>query len=145
MTSNHWDTVCNHWHVTEYCSFSSNAFAFTAHLNLDQTIQTNGCLHFKVTNTTVNGSVHYPNCPTEESAIMTVCDMNCNYYALNELISTPVVSDSEVYGVYQYWVFLCLMIAAWGGQAVIVSVGDAICFELLGKLLEISALFTYYY
>lgn len=64
---------------------------------------------------------------------MTICDIKCNYYALNELIAQPVVSDSEVYGVYQFWVFLILMIGAWGGQAVIVSVGDAICFELLGK------------
>lgn len=88
-------------------------------------------------NTTINDEIHYPNCPTEDSAIVTVCDMKCNYYALNELIATPVVSDSDVYGVYQYWVFLFLMIAAWVSQAVIVSVGDAICFELLGKCVSV--------
>lgn len=133
MATGHWDTICNHWYFPEYCSSTADTLNFTAHLNLDKTVQTDGCLHFKVTNATINGSTNYPNCPTEDSAIMTVCDMKCNYYALNDLIATPVVSDSDVYGVYQYWVFLMLMIGAWVSQAVIVSVGDAICFELLGK------------
>lgn len=139
MTSSYWDTVCNHWKATEHCSSSSDSLTFTAHVNLDQTLEVNGCLFFKVTNATVDGSVHYPNCPTEESAISTVCDVTCNYYALNELMSTPVVSDNDVYGVYQYWVFLFLMIASWVSQAVIVSVGDAICFELLGKFWKNNA------
>ncbi|XP_076272004.1 sugar baby transporter [Rhynchophorus ferrugineus] len=62
----------------------------------------------------------------------TSCDMKCNDNDINLLMSGNQISDADVYRMYQFWVFLTLMIVAWIGQAVTVSIGDAICFELLG-------------
>lgn len=49
------------------------------------------------------------------------------------MIPEPAIDDTEVYGLYQFWNLLILMVLGWIGQAIAVSVGDAICFELLGK------------
>jgi len=44
------------------------------------------------------------------------------------------VNDENVTDIYQFWLFFLLMIISWVSMAVVVSVGDAICFEMLGKL-----------
>jgi hypothetical protein len=44
------------------------------------------------------------------------------------------VNDVNVTGFYQFWLFVLLMVLSWVSMAVVVSVGDAICFEMLGKL-----------
>lgn len=134
MEPSYWNTICNHWQATEYCN-SSNAdtLTFTAHIRLEDTLYENHCLHFKVSNATLNGNVHYPNCPSSADRISTVCDVTCDSYVLNDYVTQPAVSDEEVYDLYQFWAFLALMILFWIGQAIVVSVGDAICFELLGE------------
>jgi hypothetical protein len=43
-------------------------------------------------------------------------------------------SDGNITDVYQFWLFFLLMVISWVSMAVVVSVGDAICFEMLGKL-----------
>lgn len=60
------------------------------------------------------------------------CNLSCDQDMLNELAQSPALSDDELYTTYQFWVFLLLMVACWIGQAVTISLGDAICFELLG-------------
>jgi hypothetical protein len=46
----------------------------------------------------------------------------------------PAVNDINVADFYQFWLFVLLMVLSWISMAVVVSVGDAICFEMLGKL-----------
>lgn len=133
MESSYWDTICNIWNLPEYCSSTDNTLTFTAHLDLQQLSLENSCLLFPVANATVGSSTVSPSCPNTEGSISTICDVKCDSYVVNELLEQPEVSDDEVYGVYQYWVFLFLMIVYWVSQAVSVSVSDAICFELLGK------------
>lgn len=43
-------------------------------------------------------------------------------------------NDGNVTDLYQFWLFFLLMVINWVSMAVVVSVGDAICFEMLGKL-----------
>lgn len=43
------------------------------------------------------------------------------------------VEAEDASTMYQFWVFLVFMIFCWVGQAVTGVMGDAICFELLGK------------
>lgn len=54
---------------------------------------------------------------------------------VQELFKLASESRGEVSTQYtnQFWLFFLLMIISWIGQAVVVSVADAICFNLLGK------------
>lgn len=54
-------------------------------------------------------------------------------------------SENNIYGLYQFWVYLVFMIFCWVGQAVTGVMGDAICFELLGKInkKDLFSQFTY--
>jgi hypothetical protein len=46
------------------------------------------------------------------------------------------VNDVKVADLYQFWLFFLLMVLSWISMAVVVSIGDAICFEMLGKFAE---------
>lgn len=59
--------------------------------------------------------------------------LRCDSYVLNEMMEEIDAEGDDVYGMYQFWVFLLLMTFCWVGQAVTGVMGDAICFELLGK------------
>lgn len=50
-----------------------------------------------------------------------------------EVIVDPSFNDADVTQYSQFWYFFIAVAASWIGMAVIVSVGDAICFDLLGK------------
>lgn len=49
------------------------------------------------------------------------------------MMEEAVVENENTYALYQFWVFLLFMVFCWVGQAVAGVMGDAICFELLGK------------
>lgn len=80
----------------------------------------------------LDGSTVKPICPNAESSISIICDMTCDSHAVNSLISRTRVDTHEYLQYYQFWSFLILAICVWVGMAVVVSVGDAICFEKLG-------------
>ncbi|XP_049819916.1 major facilitator superfamily domain-containing protein 6-A isoform X2 [Aethina tumida] len=84
---------------------------------------------FKVVNVSVNkGDVFHPLCANLTS---TSCQSTCNDVNLNMLASNSSKIENAA-SLYQFWVLLILMIIGWVGQAVVVSVGDAICFGMLG-------------
>ncbi|KAJ8925091.1 hypothetical protein NQ315_001263 [Exocentrus adspersus] len=128
-----WATVCEQWNAPQYCSASNQTtrLRFTAEVASSLTELFNGTVVFRVENVSLPDSDWVrPLCPNR--AISTSCSVDCDSYDLNDIIGRPGVDDGEVYGLYQFWVFLMLMILGWLGQAVVVSVGDAICFEMLG-------------
>lgn len=106
-------------------------------MNLSDTI--GDCIYFRVKNIyTPNGLLHKTMCPVNDNAthhISAVCDILCDSYVVNELITQPAVSDEKFFYMYQFWLLLAFFVVCWVGQAVVVSIGDAICFELLGKYL----------
>lgn len=75
----------------------------------------------------INGLLHVPYCDTLQIAD---CEMQCQSKTLAELTTVP---DSEAVLHYQFWMFAVLMALSWIGMAVVVSIGDAICFSILGK------------
>lgn len=46
---------------------------------------------------------------------------------------TPQKFKGSVLELNQFWIFFLLVSLFWVGQAVIYSLGDSICFDLLGK------------
>lgn len=53
------------------------------------------------------------------------------------LIAEPSVNDGDVIKYPQFWYFFMAVAISWIGMSVVVSVGDAICFDLLGKRHEL--------
>lgn len=54
-----------------------------------------------------------------------------------ELILEPAINDSNATGYPQFWYLFAALAISWIGMAVVVSIGDAICFDLLGKRHEL--------
>ncbi|KAF2887038.1 hypothetical protein ILUMI_19135 [Ignelater luminosus] len=91
------------------------------------------CVYFKVNKITFeNGNSTYPNCLPEHQ-VTALCDIKCDSYIINDLVAHSTKFDEEdVYLKYQFWLLLIIFLIAWVGQAITVSIGDTICFQLLG-------------
>lgn len=73
-----------------------------------------------------------PNTTVFNRAFQTECRGTVNDTKLMSLIGEPGVKDRAVIHYPQFWLFFGALVLAWLGLAVIISVGDAICFSLLG-------------
>lgn len=61
------------------------------------------------------------------------CKGKVNDEQVMNLIVEPSVNDADVTSYSTFWFFFMALAISWVGMAVVVSVGDAICFDLLGK------------
>ncbi|EFA00564.1 major facilitator superfamily domain-containing protein 6 [Tribolium castaneum] len=134
MEEQFWKVVVQYWNATEYQNYHPDNFEFTAFVIREKTIRINNATYFGFKYVELDsGKTTKALCPCgKECHISTVCDITCDDYTLNSMVTQTAVSDEDVYSKSQFWIFLILMIFGWVGQAVVVSVGDAICFQLLG-------------
>lgn len=86
-----------------------------------------------------------------ESAMEVVCTksalkghyfkMNCKAQAndtdVMDVIADNAIHDDRILSFSQFWYFFLALAISWIGMSVVVSVGDAICFDLLGKRHEL--------
>lgn len=72
-----------------------------------------------------------------EGSLKLKCKGNVDDESVMNLIVEPAVNDSDVTAHSQFWYFFIAVAISWIGMAVVVSVGDAICFDLLGKRHEL--------
>lgn len=132
MIENDWITVEEYW-LKHALLERQEQFSFTANIPDGIDIMKE-IMFFPVKTIVVNNTITKPICPNETFSLSTTCTMDCDSASLNELLkSDNLQSMSEVVGYYQFWMFFLLAIFAWVGMAVIVSIGDAICFEMLGN------------
>lgn len=135
----YWDVICRNWSMPQYCDVHPNRLKFTAHVPKTDTesfgVET---VIFAIRNVTMDdGMVRHPVCSCgDKCPMVSECDIECDDFNVNEILASPVIRNEDVYSLYQFWVFLVLMVVAWVGQAVVVSVGDAICFEMLGNQVQ---------
>lgn len=146
MEESFWDVVVTHWGMARYDLSHPDTLPFRALVNKSQTVKVEDFAQFFVGNVTLDdGSSYEPRCPCPDCTIDTLCSIECENYDLNDLLSEPSLDDQEVYQMSQFWVFLVLMIFGWVGQAISVSVGDAICFQMLGMYNKLcSGIFTFF-
>lgn len=137
MNDTYWSTVEEYWMGHSKLK-REETFSFIAEISVDRIDLLNQVLFFPVKKIIKDNHVTKPICPNQTTGLFTKCQMNCDSPALNELLRVEHLKTmSDVVGLYQFWVFFVLAIFAWVGMAVIVSIGDAICFELLGKFFQI--------
>ncbi|PNF21627.1 hypothetical protein B7P43_G11266 [Cryptotermes secundus] len=135
--ANAWLTkeVCEVWNVSRYCELTGdiNLLHLVAEVPISHTLPTtseNGtCLHFRVHHVLDGFSSHVPYCRNLTTA---PCMVQCLDPAISEVFRNTAVNDVNVADLYQFWLFFLLMVLSWIGMAVVVSIGDAICFEMLG-------------
>lgn len=65
------------------------------------------------------------------------CTGTVNDTNVMDLLVEPTINDANVTHYSQFWYLFAALALSWVGMAVIVSVGDAICFDLLGKRHEL--------
>jgi MFS family permease len=74
-------------------------------------------------------------CPSNSTLpfFKTTCETDCENAAFAELVTVTKMTDKEVIHLYQFWMFFLFLIISWVGMAVVVSLGDAICFEMIDR------------
>uniref|UniRef100_A0A182PSF4 Major facilitator superfamily associated domain-containing protein n=1 Tax=Anopheles epiroticus TaxID=199890 RepID=A0A182PSF4_9DIPT len=132
-----WDIICKYWNLSKYyCDGRNNptdqtlrlkAVVPNNHINL-----VDECLFFMLREGKMDGESLTLYCPANETDFRTSCQVQCNNEQVMGAISHSKIADSEVTGLYQFWLLFLFLIVSWAGMAVVVSVGDAICFEMLG-------------
>lgn len=60
------------------------------------------------------------------------CDGKCHNDLTMRAITETKINNSNVVKMVEFWLLVIFLSLSWAGMAVVVSVGDAICFSMLG-------------
>lgn len=131
-----WDTICTYWQVEKYCDPhnrpSDNHLRMTGLVPMNHIELLDNCLYFMLKSAELDGNQVPLYCPANTTDFRTSCQVKCNNAEIMEAITQTKIPDSEAKGLYQFWLLFLFLILSWAGMAVVVSVGDAICFDMLG-------------
>ncbi|KAH8300485.1 hypothetical protein KR018_008665 [Drosophila ironensis] len=134
-----WDIVCQDWlkNQTSDCAANrTNPFLdFSTSINMMDIVNQQSCLFFMIPHD--RGQVAGQNvtfsCPADKDYFKANCTMDCHEeYFREQLAEGAVINTRAAMGMPQFWFFFGLLIFSWIGMAVVVSIGDAICFGILG-------------
>lgn len=92
----------------------------------------NKCMYIRILTATFSDNVPYK--PVCENYVRTSCSATCHDNpTFNQLLREIGDSQNSTQNLtYQFHSFLWATIISWIGMAVVVSIADAICFNLLG-------------
>jgi hypothetical protein len=139
------EQLCNDWNVSESCFSNVTHIEMTTYSNISDSTFQQTCLYFPVKLISFNETeIENPQC-SGTSGIK--CSVDCNSSTVMDYIQTAIIEQiaEPYYKTIQFQMLFFLMAGAWASQAVVVSLSDAICFNLLGivenyLLLEIFTL-----
>ncbi|XP_011861264.1 PREDICTED: major facilitator superfamily domain-containing protein 6-B [Vollenhovia emeryi] len=108
----------------------NSTFEFDVGFDMYQDLVTKDCVDVRL-RTFIYGISHVPVCGGQ---LRTWCTATCdNNTAFNHLLREAKDSRGDMkHSSYQFHLFLWAAIISWIGMAVVVSIADAICFDLLG-------------
>lgn len=133
MNPHDWITVEEYWLGHKQIE-KTDRFSFMVNVSVNAIEIMDKLMFFPVKTIIKDGHVRKPICINQTYAMSTTCSIFCDSPYLNEVMKVDHLQTmGDVTGLYQFWMFFLLAIFAWVGMAVVVSVGDAICFEMLGK------------
>ncbi len=119
---------CSDWNVPGLCD--SSEINIKTRVASNKTLSMENCFHIFFVNGTVNGHESSMYCLGEKPKLQLKCDVRFDDEGVGEIFSGA--TDSQTKSTPQFWTFFLMLIISWAGMAVVVSVGDAICFEMLG-------------
>ncbi|KAK0177252.1 hypothetical protein PV328_001324 [Microctonus aethiopoides] len=138
-SSKAYQQLCHGWNMTKYCNMTNSSdvldskFNIITHFNMKENLPLKDCLNIHMRNASYNenSELHLPIC---DSLFRTTCILNCSKSPdMDELLS-KVSDKTNQYEThtYQFHSFLWAATIAWVGMAVVVTIADAICIDLLG-------------
>ncbi|KAL7734867.1 hypothetical protein ACLKA6_011145 [Drosophila palustris] len=145
MVPSMWDIVCQDWlgNKTSNCQTNSSkpwidfvTYISTRDIVEEPMVHGDGrCLNFLIPHDL--GTVDSRNvtlyCPKEKDVFRPKCKMNCSDKYFEEMLpATETISTRSAMRKPEFWFFFGMLIISWAGMAVVVSIGDAICFGILG-------------
>ncbi|KAL1517425.1 hypothetical protein ABEB36_001190 [Hypothenemus hampei] len=128
-TNNDLEVLCYDWKT---CRNDSETFTAYVPLNETKYNENTATVHFQIDEVYYEDRLFPPIC-TKSDIYQRFCTVVCLDEDVNNLLKRNEIEDDKAYHIYQFWIFLILMVIAWVGQAVSVSITDAICFEMLGN------------
>ncbi|XP_050548920.1 major facilitator superfamily domain-containing protein 6-like isoform X2 [Daktulosphaira vitifoliae] len=102
-------------------------------LQMNHTEQVKNCFFFRVESAfdfPKADSITYA--PVCKIFTKTTCEVQCSSEIIMDLITSAKYNGS-VLELHQFWIFLIFVCLLWMSQAVVYSLGDTICFDLLGN------------
>lgn len=128
-----WHEICNKWQIEEDCTVIKDDARFTAYVPKNTISNSGNCLHFGISGATFGDRNSSLSCAAKKDLFETSCRTVCDEPEVADIISEEI-TVKEASKLYQFWLLFLILIASWAGMAVVVSVGDAICFEMLGRI-----------
>ncbi|XP_043248743.1 major facilitator superfamily domain-containing protein 6 isoform X2 [Colletes gigas] len=133
--------MCSNWEASQFCNLAhsnltkdSDTFDFTLGFDVFHDDNFEKCIYIKIlTATFTDNTISKPFC---KNHVETTCIATCkNNQIFNQLLKEVEVSQTNVTesSMYQFNFFLSTTIISWIGMAVVVSIADTICFNLLGN------------
>ncbi|XP_012138010.1 sugar baby transporter isoform X2 [Megachile rotundata] len=126
--------MCLHWQALKFCNITNSSisdtdrFDFTVEFDIFHDLNLDKCVyihHFMAK--FPNNELHKPACTKYTK---TLCTATCHDNpAFNQLLEEAEVVENTT----QFQLFLSASVISWVGMAVVVSIADAICFNLLGN------------
>lgn len=104
----------------------------------------NDCFYFRITSTKFlfNNSKSVEHLPYCAKNVNLHCQVQCSSATIMDLI-TPQTYKGSVLKLNPFWIFFLIVSLFWISQAAVYSLGDSICFDQLGKNLNILFVLIY--
>lgn len=128
------EQMCSEWNVVEACHGNLAYIEMTTYSNISHSSFDQTCVYFPVEQIILNQtSIENPQC---NQAPPIKCSVVCNSSIVMDYIQTAIIEQTvePYYTTVQFQMLFFLMAGAWAAQAVVVSLSDAICFNLLGTV-----------
>lgn len=141
-----WDIVCQYWLKNEQSNCAANSsktwLDFGTYITTRDIIEETNeagdgrCLNFRIPHDlgTVDSTNVTLYCPKDKELFQSRCRMYCSNgtYLNGQLPENALINTRSAVSKPEFWYLFCMLALSWAGMAVVVSIGDAICFGILG-------------
>ncbi|XP_068633079.1 uncharacterized protein Sugb [Battus philenor] len=93
-----WQTVCEHWHIPQYCYSQTDLISYTSHIS-DVSLQSDNCIYLHSSKVNLDGYPYTPHCHIGDDYLDLdqPCSLNCTNKRLSAAIGElePVMTCSD--------------------------------------------------
>lgn len=152
--------LCNSWHIKKYCNVKNGTVVDEDIIDFDAQLEKywdytlidfdqnpgalpihetkEDCITVRILDIRIGDQVHKAYCQGDLHRIS--CEAWCpkipSMERLLKYIATNDKSKTVEKSSYQFYLFVWAAVISWVGMAVVVSIGDALCFDQLGQYLK---------
>lgn len=138
-----WNFICSEWNNNTNCVKDDDKLVrLNATVYYNEVEEVKQCLFFEINRAayhhkgqvnTLDRPVICPKAALQDRSLKLQCKGEGSDQRIMNVITEPSIYDNDATSFPQFWKFFFGLAFSWVGMAVVVSVGDAICFDLLGE------------